>query len=415
MTHSCLLSALAGLWIWCSSAAAQCPVPDGLDGGPCCFDCPTEQCPATPSFPDLPGFDQPSLQICWRACGVDAAVPCRAVWSSLSVPAESTGGERQATLDIRSPAGVLQWTGELTLQYARSWLETDPGGGTLQVWRFLVNGDMQPVAAAPAGSQGKKTFCPVPPCAALHANLVRFTGYVDYAASCSGVPSVYQHAWMLTHALDAIDHHAGFPRAGTFHPDRAFTFVGPRAGFVPGPIQPTEGTPGATSESMRRLDTWSDPLSWEFEEQLTFALQPAQQACLSGTASDPLQYLIGDLTIESDCFNSVFESGNPLLPGFVSMGIGSWTLAGAYPGVESLRWNVSNNDRTNVSCPIFLPTFFPEVYFGVTTVGGYPATQLTAGGPGAALPLTFIDQSNAYPMMNVPYDYVSDHFLSLNH
>ena len=65
-----------------------------------------------------------------------------------------------------------------------------------------------PVAAAPAGSQGKKTFCPVPPCAALHANLVRFTGYVDYAASCSGVPSVYQHAWMLTHALDAIDHHA---------------------------------------------------------------------------------------------------------------------------------------------------------------------------------------------------------------
>lgn len=58
----------------------------------------------------------------------------------------------------------------------------------------------------------------------------------------------------------------------------------------------------------------------------------------------------------------------------------------------------------------------------MTTIGGYPATQLLAGGPAGPLPLTFIDQSNSITpppgggggtIMNVPY--VSDHFLNLNH
>jgi hypothetical protein len=269
----------------------------------------------------------------------------------------------------------------------------------------------------------KMPICKVPACAPAHANKVRFTGYVDHAASCGAVPEQFQHAWMLTHACDAIDHHSGFPRAGSFHPDRAYTFVGPRAGFMPGPIQPVEGTPGSSFEHMRErsLPTEADPAICRFEEQVNFSLLPVQQLCLGGSAADPLQYTNGALDVDGSCFTSFFEAGDPLLPGFVSMGIGSWTIAGAYPGIERLRWNAGSYDRTpifvhNDSCT-YLPTLVPEIFFGVTTIGGYPATQLTAGGPGALLPLTFIDQSNSRGVggiaMNVPY--VSSHFLGLNH
>jgi hypothetical protein len=60
-----------------------------------------------------------------------------------------------------------------------------------------------------------------------------------------------------------------------------------------------------------------------------------------------------------------------------------------------------------------------DVYFGVTTLLGNPATQVLASGIGAALPTTFIDQANALrapfggPVMNVPF--ISDRLLNLNH
>ena len=44
-----------------SSAAAQCIIPDGLDGGPCCT-------PATPNVPIIQRFRQSALGICWKDC-----------------------------------------------------------------------------------------------------------------------------------------------------------------------------------------------------------------------------------------------------------------------------------------------------------------------------------------------------------
>ena len=59
-----------------------------------------------------------------------------------------------------------------------------------------------------------------------------------------------------------------------------------------------------------------------------------------------------------------------------------------------------------------------EVFYGVTTIGGYPATQLVGGIPGSPLPPIFIDQANAQKnngstAMNVPFN--SRHILNLNH
>jgi len=255
----------------------------------------------------------------------------------------------------------------------------------------------------------------VPPCAPVHGNRVRFTGYLDYAKNCA--TGMFQEAWMLTHSCDFIDHHAGFPRAGAFHPERAYTFVGPAAGFVPGPVQPIEGTPGSPFEDVRRLNLPPvgalGPTTCEYEERITFGLNPFQQLCLCGQSNTP-QYSIASLSLNGVCGTFVFSPGTPFLPGFISMGIGSWTVPAVYPGLERLRWNVAGYDYFDPCADIGEH----EVFFGATTIGGYPATQLLITGPGPLLPLCFLDQANSVrvdgtTVMNVPY--WSDHILNLNH
>lgn len=403
---SFVLMAFVGLSVWSGSPGAQCPAPDGLDGGPCCTI-------ATPKVPWFPKFTQSAIEICWQNCNVSMTIPYKATWTPLTI-APTAGipcGERFVRLDLRDAAGIIVWTGTLREQYSRTWLETDPGGAPLQVWRYLVNGDMRTLAAAVVP-------CPVPPCVPPIGK-ARFTGYVDYATRCGAAAAPYQHAWMITHACDVIDHAPGFPRAGAFHPDRAYTFVGPAAGFVPAPIVPIEGTPGSLFEAVRRrllpLPGTTLPTMCDFEEPANHILTVLNQLCLCPGLLAPMQYMIGNLTIAGACGTTVTTPGGPFLPGFVSMGIGSWTIAGTYPGVERLRWNAGNYDYTD-PCP---PLTRREVFFGVTTLGGYPATQLLAGGPAGPLPLTFIDQSNSLrpasgaTTMNVPY--VSDHILNLNH
>jgi hypothetical protein len=124
--------------------------------------------------------------------------------------------------------------------------------------------------------------------------------------------------------------------------------------------------------------------------------------------------MIGNLTAMGSCGGSTVATlPGPFLPGFVSMGIGSWTIPGTFPGVEAVRWNAANYNYFDV-CNGATTV---EVFYGVTTVGGYAATQLLNFGPAGPLPPTFIDQSNSLIppglIMNVPY--VSDHFLNLNH
>jgi hypothetical protein len=390
-------------WLLGSLPAAQCPLPDQLDGGPCCTVAP-------PVIPVFPNFRQDAFEICWQDCGIDQVLTYNARWRTNPL-APLPCGEASTSLSLVSSAGVTDWSGVLRLQYARTWMEIDAAGLPLQVWRFLVNGDLRPRA-------NLTTPCPAPPCAAAFNGLVRFTGYIDYAADCSLVPTVYQHAWMLSHVCDFIDHHPGFPRAGLFHPDRSYTFVGPAAGFVPGPIQPTEGTPGSPFESLRRRNLVPPPAlaTCNFEESLTFSLLPQQQFCLcAATPLAPPQFMLGALSIAGACGTLVATPGGPYLPGFLSMGIGTWTIPGVYPGVEALRWNTGGYTYTDPCAGVT-----QEVFFGVTTIGGYLALQLPSIGPGLPLPLTFIDQSNSLrPMMpngtimNVPY--VSNHFIDLNH
>jgi hypothetical protein len=70
---------------------------------------------------------------------------------------------------------------------------------------------MRPLSAA-AGP------CAVPPCAPPFGLKVHFSGYIDYAIDCSTGQML--NAWMVTHGCDSVDHAPGYPRAGSFHPDR---------------------------------------------------------------------------------------------------------------------------------------------------------------------------------------------------
>jgi hypothetical protein len=389
-------------------ASAQCPIPDQLDGGPCCT-------LAQEKLPFFPKVTQDTLGICWRDCNVDQVALCRAIWTNVPLQ-QATGsncGIRTMDLRLLDTTGIVKWRGRMRLTYARTWLETPPTGIVVQVWRFLVNGDLSPSAAV------GPIPCPVPPCAPANGNRVRFTGYLDYALDCSN--NVFQNAWMLTHACDFIDHHSGFPRAGAFHPDRSYSFVGPAAGFVPAPLLPIEGTPGSPFEDVRRLrypvPGTTGPIHCEFEERIQFSLLPQSQFCLCGLPGTQ-QWNLANLFLTGVCGTSIVTTGGPFLPGFLSMGIGSWTFPATYPGVEDLRWNTGGHDYVDPCTGVVQP----EVFFGVTTIGGDPAFELTSGGPGAPLPPFFIDQANSErfaggvlsgTVMNVPY--ASDHILSLNH
>ncbi len=379
-------------------AAAQCPTPDQLDGGPCCTT-------TTPNAPRVPNFTQDSLQICWLDCNVDAINAIEAVWSS-PTPGDNCRNYAKR-LRLRDTSAVVLWNGRIKFRYSRTWVETDTTGSQRQVWRFLANGDVRPTAAA--GSPP----CPVPPCAAPNGNKVRLTGYVDYALDCTG--AFREFSWMLTHACDRFEHVAGFPRAGIFHPDRTYSFVGPAAGFVVSPIQPLEAGSG-TLEAVRRIARVAGSTidTCEFEEQIQHSLTPLGQFCACGPITAPQQYAFGDLKVSGACGSTLTSTGSVLLPGYVTMGIGSWTVPGTFPGIEALRWTCGGYLYGDPCVGVVRD----EAFFGVATHGGWPANQLLSSGVGLSLPSIFIDQGNSLranlgPTLNRPYR--SDHILNLNY
>lgn len=389
------LLALPALILLAAPGAAQCGTTDGLDGG---FSC------AQGAFVSLPqnSFKQPALGICWKDCGVDTIAPYQAQWSALN---QSMGGTPPGpscgwytTNVVLLQASAIRWFGTLHASYSRTWME-GAAPKTYQVWRYLVNGDLRPVG--PAGP------CAVPACATAFGNRVRFTGYIDYAQDCSTSGGLTEHAWMLTHACDAIDHAPGYPRAGAFHANRFYTFLGPRLGFVVGAGSTLENGPVAV-EAIRSWDATALPARCQLEEPLNFAnFSPSATLCLCGT---------GPALWYEAFFNAGGAFGATAFPflssdPFRSFPIGTWTNSAAYPGVEEVRWN--SNELLYTECTGLSRQ---EYYFGVTTAGGYPAFSYHPGAP--PLPTTFVDQSNSVILpaniatRNRPYR--SDHILNLN-
>ncbi len=381
-------------------SAAQCNVSDGLDAGPAC---------GTGPFVWLnqASFKQPSLGICWKDCGVDATAGYTASWGGLAPILAGTPPAPMcawySTALILMQGNTIRWVGKFHATYSRTWTEIDNSGQALQVWRYLVNGDLAPVTASPGP-------CAAPPCAASFGNVARFTGYIDYAQSCVIPGAPVLQAWMITHACDAIDHQAGYPRQGVFHPDRFYSFVGPAAGFAVGAGGTLENG-AAPFECIRRWDAVPLPARCNFEERLNFAnFNPNALLCLCGTGPG--------LWYEA-FFNASGALGTTIGPylgsdPFRSYPIGTWTNPNVFPGVEEVRYNT--NDLVYAECTGNPPR--QEYYYGVTTAGGFQAFQISPLSPPFPLPLTFIDQSNSivFPANIATRNrrYRSDHILNLN-
>ena len=384
-------------------AAAQCAAPDFLDGGACCA-------PAQTSRPIVPNFDHDVLSVCWRDCDVESVLVARAVWDTTAMTFPSGPCSLfSKRLRLFNTAGMLMWRGRLKFNYSRTWSERDVSTGTeRQVWRYLVNGDMRPGVATTVAP------CPRPPCASAFSNRVKFTGYVDYVETCGS--ALREYAWMVTHACDAIDHQPGL-RGGSFHPNRSYTFVGPAAAFALGSTGPVEG--GSTgSDALRRVPFASGaPSGCEFEQQVQSTLTPQAQFCYCGPVAAPPQFHVADLVASTPCGTSITTPGGPLAPGYMSMGIGSWTDPTAYPGLESVRWTVGNYDYGDPCSS----TLRNELFFGVTTQGGFQGVTIPSNGSlPMPLPPTFVDQGNALrnvgtgsPGTNIPYK--TDHLINLNY
>jgi len=390
-------------------ASAQCPLPDRLDGPPgSCCTVTAEQLPV------FPAFQLGSMGICWKDCGIDQVAIVKADWTAPTPAPPLPGGSPfcsvyYSKLKLYDTSGNLIWSGVMRMWYARTWGEIGTSGAVDQVWRFLVNGDLVPTSAA--GSPP----CPVPPCAASFGNRVRFTGYIDYCMDCSTPPpNSFSYAWMLNHECDRLDHRAGYGRAGTFHKNRSYTFVGPSAGFVPNPSLPVEAGP-ILAEDVRVIDLpIPAPLIGQcyFEEPLLGGtITPQTQICLCKPSSSIFQYSVASLALGGAC-GTVVNNGGQFPKRFVSKAIGSWTNPLVFPGTEDLRWNMGGYVYTDCR-----PLTRNDACYGVTTMGGWPALAIDFNGLGAPLPPTFIDQGNSLAMslnttMNVPY--FSDHILNLN-
>ena len=423
-----LLLTLGGLTLALTSPAQNPPLPDGLDAGPC------DEL-AFLVLPDFPTFEQDSLQICWKNCSVEKTQTLRAKWR---ITSHSIAGRRtpdmRGRLTIKDSQETVLWKGRMTMTYSRTWLEDQlPSGETLQVWRFLVNGDLRPTQAA----GGSPVF--VPTCAAECDNNVRYTGYVDWVRNLS--TGKWENAWMLTHSLGKYEHYQGYPRDNIevvdTHEDRVNCFVGPAAGFVPLAMTPHAlPVQSTTQEALRktRVKFFDVPshlggahqgngrllMISQGEESITgFQTGGSAPFCACKLGGNDPQFTTGTLSITGTCGTNISTGSpsNPYNPPFggyyLSMGIGMWTDVATYPGMEFLRWNMGFYDFMDLDGS----QDQKEVFYGVTTLRGYVATALTEDGPGIKLDPGFIDQCNSLwlggkPTWNIRFR--SDHILNLN-
>lgn len=418
-----VLSALAGLALVLPSAAQEAPLPDGLDGAPCA----DVSNRANLVLPPFPAFTQASLQVCWLDCDVEATKPLSVHWSSpLDLTPDVQTNDMLSVMRMRDAGGTLHWRGKMRLTYSRTWLEEQLLGNTLQVWRFLVNGDLR----STPGAGGSPVF--VPSCAAEFNNRVRYTGYVDWAKDLT--TGSWSNAWMLTHSLGAYEHDPAFPYRGGVgapitHNRRVNCFVGPEASFIPTPlvphVLPSSPTP---QEAVRRVEnpflkspmrlgesSWRQTALTHYEEPvLPFQMQSLDTSCACDGGGSFPQFASGPFSLGGSCGTSL--TTEPLVGPFegyyLSMSIGLWGDPLSYPGMEMLRWNMGSYRYFEPT----LPEERVEVFYGVTTLRGYEPTALTENGPGVPLEHNFIDQCNCLSAggttKNTPF--YTDHILNLN-
>lgn len=370
--------------------SAQCGIDDGL-AGPCC----------TPANPNLPIF--PALQTTGRGgvirdCNVEAQFPTGTVVTNFPI----IDDYYLMQISING-GGVVINNATFFAKYSRTWMELS-SAGVVQVWRFLVNGDV-PYTVNAASVPG----LPAPISAFPPFNLpVHFNGAVDYAMLCG--TTNWNVAYWLTHGCPT-EMHAPWSAvpipAAVGWPRRVYHFAAPgniNYGVAgPGPIGFIGGEAVRTS-AVNTAGTYQSSTEIPIFPGGNLNTGPAYCQCALGPGA--LRNTDQTMTGITGCVGAIFPFNTFPVPGILPTGMRATALGSHIGALAPGQFYPSIGTRVNHElavlqytppCPQILPSFV-HLYGGVATSGTSPIQSFTSVPPVAGVIAHQIDLGNMLVM-----------------
>lgn len=361
------------LALFAAPTTPQCLGDDGL-GGPCAGF-------ANEILPAFPAVEFQGAAFAWERC-VPRTGP--AVTLRVSAPAWQACGRYLANVSVADAGASTVLAGLATLDYARTWLEVQPGGEprTLQVYRLLLKVDLNWFLE-------DETLLP----ACLMSGGWRrafYTGYLDLAFDCAG--GAPRAALVLFHNGDAFLHAEGLSsRPGVFHPETTYALVAPATPsqpFVPSGLSVAVSHPAGAllGDAVREAPdgpggacAHEDVLAGGQVTRLgsgcacPFALVPEQASALRLTGLGNCTGPEGTTSFRSVKTPAAFPWIHAM-----ATSLGAWTSGAAYPGTEAV-W-IDEAPMLYEDPRSSGPFRLGEIYYGATTAGGFEV-RTTAGEP----------------------------------
>lgn len=334
--HSVLAVLFCAIFLIAPFGFSQCIGDDGTSiPGTCCL-------PANPNLPAFPGFALPAEGACFLDCSLEAS------WTGtmfIGTPIPFFCDLYISQFTFASGATPIS-TSLLVMKYARTWFEPNATGTVgRQVWRFLVNTDVNYVALS-----STILPCPVPPCTGIGVSLnlpVQFSGHIDFAYDCA--TNTWSEAVSLTHFCGTFMHSSGStrPLPSPFdHPERSYCFVAP-APFVFAPNPPLGGPIVADQQRSTVMDLNASPILWVCMAETPILggnLNPAFQSCPCATGPSIPSWTNYQMQFGYGCNTAAIANNfqpipiGPALPtGMAAMSIGRYAGApGTFPGQRAV-------------------------------------------------------------------------------
>lgn len=356
-----LAASIGALLVLSSGASAQNCITgdDGLFTGDCCDF-------VSPNLPSFPAWDSEAMWVSIRGCDPELRAKAKFEISEPDFVTCDTARYRSAFSVDFGGNQVTEWEGRLVAKYARTFGHVTSTNRSLQVWRFIINGDFRlaPTAFLPNPAQ-------VPPSIQLF-DRVHFVGHIDYA--CDGQGG-YDIAVSLQHLPGCIAHGGLSDRPATgavSHPDRNYYLIAPQA-FDVGAAQGTEPQGTMGGDDMRFTTT---PFQRCFSEQRIrqTSLESIDRGCPCLGPIGSMPWYTQETRFAASCGNqtTVFNpvAIGPVVPAGLNLQVvGQWALPpGQYPeNLTLIHYQAVVEPASPVACNPALQT--EHFLYGVGTKG----------------------------------------------